>query len=116
MFFLLISKNFTKKNPRTNYTSRVTKTKSIYHRVVLSILSAGETESVPSESATGSAINIFFYNVEVVNNVTKIVLEWTLGSEKKTQVQENLIVSVDGSTFNIRGGFIGICFAFDEHF
>lgn len=46
----------------------------------------GETEQIPSDSATGSAINIFFYNVEVVNNVTNIVLEWTLGSEKKTQV------------------------------
>lgn len=51
----------------------------------------GETESIPSESATGSAINIFFYNVEVVNNVTKIVLEWTLGSEKKTQVNKEYI-------------------------
>ena len=49
---------------------------------------SGDTESIPSESATGSAINIFFYNVEVVNNVTKIVLEWTLGSEKKTQVKK----------------------------
>jgi len=50
------------------------------------LFALGETEQIPSDSATGSAINIFFYNVEVVNNVTKIVLEWTLGSEKKTQV------------------------------
>lgn len=33
-----------------------------------------------------SPINIFYYNVEVVNNQTRIILEWTLGSERKSQV------------------------------
>lgn len=37
---------------------------------------------------TNSPINIFYYNVEVVNNETKIILEWTLGSERKSQILE----------------------------
>lgn len=41
------------------------------------------------------AINIFYYNVEVVSNETRIILEWTIGSEKKTQeLQINSIMRV----------------------
>lgn len=43
-------------------------------------------EHMTNEASTETPINIFFYNVEVVNNETKIVLEWTLGSDRKTQV------------------------------
>lgn len=40
-------------------------------------------------------INFFYYNVEVVSNETKIILEWTIGSEKKTQeLQINSIMRV----------------------
>ena len=39
-------------------------------------------------ASTSPPINIFFYNVEVVNNETKIILEWILGSEQKSQVLE----------------------------
>lgn len=34
------------------------------------------------------AINIFYYNVEVVSNETKIILEWTIGSDRRSQVLE----------------------------
>ncbi len=41
------------------------------------------------------AINIFYYNVEVVSNETKIILEWTIGSEKRSQILEvNAIMRV----------------------
>ena len=40
-------------------------------------------------------INIFYYNVEVVSNETKIILEWTIGSDKKSQIlQVNSIMRV----------------------
>lgn len=45
-------------------------------------------EHLTNEVVAGTPINIFYYNVEVVNNETKIVLEWTLGSDRKTQVLE----------------------------
>ncbi len=41
------------------------------------------------------AINIFFYNVEVISKEKKIILEWTIGSDKRSQVLEiNAIMRV----------------------
>ena len=46
-------------------------------------------------STTQLVINIFYYNVEIVSNETQIILEWTIGSEKKAQViQVNSIMRV----------------------
>ena len=46
-------------------------------------------------STSQLVINIFYYNVEVISNETQIILEWTIGSEKKTQlIQVNSIMRV----------------------
>ena len=52
-------------------------------------------EGAINVSTSQLVINIFYYNVEIVSNETQIILEWTIGSERKTQViQINSIMRV----------------------
>ena len=54
----------------------------ILSRFIVSFLFLGKRNPLLPQPS----VNIFYYNVEVVNNETKILLEWTLGSERKSQV------------------------------